>query len=105
MLNSQFRKIKSIVRATFVMAIILVLPSQAASPGNSFTCSLPNRICSCDVNTVGDCDGMKKNCKDGSIGWCNEINGKNICFCSMARSSLGKNKLKSLENVPKATVQ
>lgn len=80
------------------------LPSQAAA-NLGFRCSVTTKICSCDVNTVGDCDGMKKNCKDGSIGWCNEINGKNICFCGMGRSGFRKDKFKSLQNVPNATPQ
>ena len=105
MLDGQMKKIIVTGLMAFALAAILPLPGQAASPGNNFTCSLTTKICSCDVNKTGDCDGMKKNCKDGSIGWCNEINGRNICFCGMSRSGLKKDKLKALENAPAAIAQ
>lgn len=102
---SQMRLTIAMATMTFVAVLVWSLPSQAASPGANFSCNVTRKICSCDVNKTGDCDGMKKNCKDGSIGWCNEINGKNICFCGMAKGGLGKDKLKALENAPDATAQ
>jgi hypothetical protein len=51
---------------------------QAVAASN-FTCNVEKGICACDVNVPGDCDNMKRNCYEGTIGWCNGTR----CMCPL----------------------
>jgi hypothetical protein len=44
-----------------------------------FNCDVQKANCSCDINTVGDCDKMKKNCVGDKISTCKGLN----CSCTM----------------------
>ena len=68
----------------FMMVSICSPSGHAASRGTNFSCDVAYKVCSCNVNIPGDCDAMKKNCKDGTIGECNPVKDQTICVCRMA---------------------
>lgn len=68
-----------------IVSISFALNAQGAATSPGFKCDVTKGGCSCDVNIEGDCDLMKKNCKDGKLGTCAEVNGKQICVCDMRK--------------------
>lgn len=71
-------------------AVLLALSIGGAQAGTNtnFSCNTSTSKCTCNPNTVGDCDAMKKNCVGGQILSCK---GTLIVTCECA--SVRKNGL------------
>ena len=73
------------MRALILFAVLALMPTSAAAATLSFTCNVDKNMCQCKVNTLGDCDAMKKNCSKGEVGWCGvDYKGALSCWCSMS---------------------
>lgn len=94
--------IKLIVIAMLFQAHLVVLPQVSiAATNQGFSCDVKFGACKCDVDVVGDCDAMKRNCKDGKILTCGVTAGKKTCvIANWFQDDWGKKNLKIYRKSP-----
>ena len=76
------------MKALMLFAVLALMSASASAATLSFTCDVEKDLCQCKVNRTGDCDAMKKNCRDGEVGFCGIDNkGALSCWCAMSVKS------------------